>query len=118
MPQDFEDRSDTWNRRSPSAAGGESVSLTPNAEKIDILSAWSKQTPRSHSNSVSVFLKPDSEKILGELQELLELSHFPQRIESFDISNISGSENVAGIVVFENGKPARGEYRRFIIKVV
>jgi excinuclease ABC subunit C len=63
-------------------------------------------------------LKPDSEKILGELQELLELSHFPQRIESFDISNISGSENVAGIVVFENGKPARAEYRRFIIKTV
>jgi excinuclease ABC subunit C len=63
-------------------------------------------------------LKPDSEKILGDLQELLELSHFPQRIESFDISNISGSENVAGIVVFENGKPARSEYRRFIIKSV
>ena len=63
-------------------------------------------------------LKPDSEKILGDLQELLELSHFPQRIESFDISNISGSENVAGIVVFENGKPARADYRRFIIKSV
>src|SRR4030095_4206936 len=50
--------------------------------------------------------------------ELLELGHFPQRIESFDISNISGSENVAGIVVFENGKPARAAYRRFIIKSV
>ncbi|HXH68885.1 MAG TPA: hypothetical protein VNI60_00920, partial [Pyrinomonadaceae bacterium] len=40
------------------------------------------------------------------------------RIESFDISNISGSENVAGIVVFENGKPNRAEFRRFIIKTV
>ncbi|MGI8811306.1 MAG: excinuclease ABC subunit UvrC [Pyrinomonadaceae bacterium] len=63
-------------------------------------------------------LKPDSEKVLEELQELLELPHFPERIESFDISNISGAENVAGIVVFENGKPARAEYRRFIIKSV
>src|SRR5687767_14770143 len=63
-------------------------------------------------------LKPDSEKVLAELQELLELSYFPERIESFDISNISGAENVAGIVVFENGKPARAEYRRFIIKTV
>lgn len=63
-------------------------------------------------------LKPDGERVLGELQELLELPHFPQRIESFDISNISGAENVAGIVVFENGKPARAEYRRFIIKTV
>jgi excinuclease ABC subunit C len=63
-------------------------------------------------------LKPDSERVLGELQELLELPHFPQRIESFDISNISGVENVAGIVVFENGKPSRADYRRFIIKTV
>ena len=63
-------------------------------------------------------LKPDSERVLGELQELLELPHFPQRIESFDISNISGAENVAGIVVFENGKPSRAEYRRFIIRSV
>ncbi|MFT3746382.1 MAG: excinuclease ABC subunit UvrC [Pyrinomonadaceae bacterium] len=63
-------------------------------------------------------LKPDSQKVLEELQELLELSYFPERIESFDISNISGSENVAGIVVFENGKPAKANYRRFIIKSV
>ncbi|MGI9054599.1 MAG: excinuclease ABC subunit UvrC [Pyrinomonadaceae bacterium] len=63
-------------------------------------------------------LKPDSEKLLGELQEILELPHFPQKIESFDISNIQGAENVAGIVVFENGKPSRAEYRRFIIKSV
>ncbi len=63
-------------------------------------------------------LKPDTEKILGELQEILELPRFPERIESFDISNISGAENVAGIVVYENGKPARAEYRRFIIKTV
>ncbi|HEY2847142.1 MAG TPA: excinuclease ABC subunit UvrC, partial [Pyrinomonadaceae bacterium] len=63
-------------------------------------------------------LKPDSQKVLEELQELLECPHFPERIESFDISNISGSENVAGIVVFENGKPARAQYRRFIIRTV
>ncbi len=63
-------------------------------------------------------LKPDSQKVLEELQVMLELPYFPDRIESFDISNISGSENVAGIVTFENGKPARAEYRRFIIKSV
>ncbi len=63
-------------------------------------------------------LKPDTQKLLEELQEILELPHLPERIESFDISNIQGSENVAGIVVFENGKPARAEYRRLIIKTV
>ncbi|HEY0459526.1 MAG TPA: excinuclease ABC subunit UvrC [Pyrinomonadaceae bacterium] len=63
-------------------------------------------------------LKPDAQKVLEELQEILELPHLPERIESFDISNIQGSENVAGIVVFENGKPNRAEYRRLIIKTV
>jgi excinuclease ABC subunit C len=63
-------------------------------------------------------LKADTERVLEELQELLELPRFPARIESFDISNISGAENVAGIVVFENGKPNRAEYRRYKIKTV
>jgi len=63
-------------------------------------------------------LKPDTKRVLEELQELLEMANFPERIESFDISNISGAENVAGIVVFENGKPAKSGYRRFIIKSV
>jgi excinuclease ABC subunit C len=63
-------------------------------------------------------LKPDMEMVLGELQEILELPYFPERIESFDISNIQGAENVAGIVAFENGKPNRSEYRRYKIKTV
>lgn len=63
-------------------------------------------------------LKPDTQKLLEDLQEILELPYFPERIESFDISNIQGAENVAGIVVFENGKPNRAEYRRLIIKTV
>lgn len=63
-------------------------------------------------------LQPDAAKVLEEVQEVLEIAEFPERIESFDISNISGSENVAGIVVYENGKPARADYRRFLIKTV
>ncbi len=63
-------------------------------------------------------LKPDTEKVLEELQEILELAKFPAKIESFDISNISGAENVAGLVVFENGKQNRSETRRLKIKTV
>ena len=63
-------------------------------------------------------LQPDSLRVLEELQEILELPHFPERIESFDISNIQGAENVAGIVVFDNGKMNRAEYRRYKIKTV
>jgi excinuclease ABC subunit C len=63
-------------------------------------------------------LKADSEKILEELQEILELPRFPAKIESFDISNISDSDIVAGLVVFENGKQNRSETRRLMIKTV
>jgi excinuclease ABC subunit C len=63
-------------------------------------------------------LKPDMERVLEELQEVLELPRFPARIESFDVSNISGSENVAAMVVCENGKMNRQEYRKFRIKSV
>jgi len=63
-------------------------------------------------------LKPDMELVLEEMQELLELPRFPALIESFDISNISGAENVAGMVVCENGKMNRAEFRKFRIKTV
>lgn len=63
-------------------------------------------------------IKPDWTKVLVELQELLGLPNSPQRIESFDISNIQGSENVAGMVVCENGEMKKSDYRKFIIKTV
>ena len=56
--------------------------------------------------------------VLEELQETLELPRFPARIESFDVSNIQGAENVAGMVVCENGKMNRSEYRKFRIRSV
>lgn len=63
-------------------------------------------------------IKPDWSKALIELQELLGLPSVPNRIESFDISNIQGSENVAGMVVCENGEMKKSDYRKFIIKTV
>ena len=57
-------------------------------------------------------------RVLEEMQETLELPRFPARIESFDISHIQGAENVAGMVVCENGKMNRNEYRKFKIRWV
>lgn len=50
--------------------------------------------------------------ILSLLGKMLSIDP-PQRIESYDISNISGTDIVAGMVVFENGKPKKSDYRRF-----
>ncbi len=54
--------------------------------------------------------------VLEELKELLGLEVLPAYIESYDISNTAGNENVAGMVVFENGRPKKSAYRKFKIK--
>lgn len=55
---------------------------------------------------------------LTELADALDLPRMPRRIECFDISNLQGTNTVASMVVFEEGKPAKREYRRFTIKSV
>jgi excinuclease ABC subunit C len=57
-------------------------------------------------------------KALGEIQEALSLAEAPLRIECFDVSNLQGTDVVASMVVFEDGLPRKGEYRRFAIKHV
>jgi excinuclease ABC subunit C len=52
---------------------------------------------------------------LAELQEALNLEDIPERIEAFDISTIQGRFSVGGMVVFEQGKSCKAEYRRFRI---
>ena len=54
--------------------------------------------------------------VLKELGELLGLKKLPVYIESYDISNLAGTENVAGMVVFEGGKPLKSAYRKFKIR--
>lgn len=53
---------------------------------------------------------------LNELARLLGLPSAPRVIESYDISNTAGDENVAGMVVFRDGKPYKPHYRMFKIK--
>jgi excinuclease ABC subunit C len=55
---------------------------------------------------------------LEELAKILNLETIPHRLECYDISNISGTNNVSSMVVFENGAPAKKEYRKFKIKTV
>ena len=53
---------------------------------------------------------------LYELQEVLELSAVPRLMVCFDISHTQGTETVASAVFFENGEPAKGEYRKMKIR--
>lgn len=65
-------------------------------------------------------MERDMDKTLGAVQELGDVLGIPgpTRIESFDNSNIQGSDPVSAMVVFIDGKPARQEYRKYKIKTV
>jgi excinuclease ABC subunit C len=61
-------------------------------------------------------LKPSSKAIGEALQITLNLAEEPKRIESFDISHIQGTDTVASMAVWENGRMKKSDYRKFIIR--
>jgi excinuclease ABC subunit C len=77
-----------------------------------------KKVSRFERMPYSLPLAIDPERDLLELAKALGLAAPPQRIEGFDISNISGTFKVASLVSFRNGRPDRANYRRFKIKTV
>ena len=63
-------------------------------------------------------LKPNTKAIQEELQDAAGLPELPKRIECFDISHIQGAETVASMVVWEDGRMKKSDYRKFIIRTV
>lgn len=65
-------------------------------------------------------IKRDEARTIGAVREIAGILDLPvlDRMEAFDISNISGFENVGSMVVYEKGKPKRSDYRKFKIKTV
>ncbi len=91
------------------------------AEYRDLIKDLERTTKKEKSferipYTLPLSINPDSD--LVELAKILGLAAPPQRIEGFDISNISGTFKVASLVSFKNGRPDRANYRRFKIKSV
>ena len=65
-------------------------------------------------------LKREEGRTIGAVREIAELLELPrvERMEAYDISNISGFENVGSMVVYEKGKPKKSDYRKFRIRTV
>src|SRR5947199_4248676 len=63
-------------------------------------------------------MKPNARAIQDALQDALALPELPKRIECFDISHIQGAETVASMVVWEDGRMKKSDYRKFIIRTV
>jgi excinuclease ABC subunit C len=63
-------------------------------------------------------MKPSAQAIRESLQEMLGLEHAPRRIECFDVSHIQGTDKVASMVVWEDGRMKKSDYRKYIVREV
>jgi excinuclease ABC subunit C len=117
VPVDFEDRAlleDLLSER----RGRKVEILTPQrGPKRALLDLAEKNAELSFEQRFHV-LQPSGKAIAEALAEVLGLLDAPQRIECFDISHIQGTDTVASMVVWENGKMRKGDYRKFIVKTV
>ncbi len=121
IPMDFEDRELLEEILTERAA-----SLEPPRSKVEILTPQrgpkhafldlvEKNARHSFEQRFRI-LKPSSKAIVEALEQALGLPEPPRRIESFDISHLQGSDTVASLVVWENGRMKKSDYRKFIIR--
>ncbi len=87
-------------------------------DAIADLKRTTRRTEKFERIPYTLPLAIDPQRDLEELGRALGLNAAPQRIEGFDISNISGTFAVASMVSFKNGRPDRANYRRFKMKTV
>lgn len=100
--------------------GAVSVSVPKRGRKRELVAMVAKSASENLEQSRLRFLS-DEQRMTGamtDLAEALDLPRLPRRIECFDISNLHGTNSVASMTVFEDGRPAKKEYRRFTIKTV
>ena len=117
VPAELDEREalEAWLASAPGAACGSSCRSAARS------AAWSTSrtaTPRWPTRRASTRARPRKYEALETLRAVLALPALPRRIECFDISTIQGSETVASMVVCEDGRMRRGEYRKFRIRAI
>jgi len=123
VPVDFDDRvtledllSEQVAAQSPRAARIQ-VHVPQRGEKLALMDLAGTNAKSSFDQRFRV-MKPNTKAIQEAFQDALGLPELPRRIECFDISHIQGSETVASMVVWEDGKMKKSDYRKFLIKTV
>ncbi|MFY9949568.1 MAG: excinuclease ABC subunit UvrC [Candidatus Sulfotelmatobacter sp.] len=123
VPVDFEDRATLEDLLSEQLAGSDPraarvhILVPQRGDKRALIDLAGTNAKQSYDQRFRV-LKPNAKAIQEELQEVLSLPELPKRIECFDISHIQGAETVASMVVWEDGKMKKSDYRKFIIRTV
>jgi excinuclease ABC subunit C len=123
VPVDFEDREELEDALSEQLAGegGRAtrvhITVPQRGDKRELIDLAGNNAKQSYDQRFRV-MKPNARAIQEAFQDALALAELPKRIECFDISHIQGAETVASMVVWEDGKMKKSDYRKFIIKTV
>jgi excinuclease ABC subunit C len=115
VPIDFEDRELLEETLADRAEHKVEIFTPQRGNKRSFLDLVESNAKHSFEQRFRV-LKPSSKAIGEALQNALNLPEEPQRIESFDISHIQGTDTVASMVVWEKGRMKKSDYRKFIIR--
>lgn len=123
VPVEFEDREMLEEVLSEqlAAGGGRAtrvhIEIPQRGDKRSLIDLASNNAKQLYDQRFRV-MKPNAKAIQEALQDALALPEPPRRIECFDISHIQGAETVASMVVWEDGKMKKSDYRKFIIRTV
>jgi len=117
VPVDFEDREALEELLSEKRNRRVEIRTPQRGQKKALLALVQTNARHSFDGRFRV-LKPSSRAIQEALQDGLNLPAPPSRIECFDVSHIQGTDKVASMVVWEDGRMKKADYRKFIIKTV
>jgi excinuclease ABC subunit C len=116
-PVDFEDRTELEELLSEKRGSKVEILVPQRGEKRSLIDLAAQNAKQSFDQRFRV-MKPQAKAVQEALQDALGLPDPPKRIECFDISHIQGAETVASMVVWEDGKMNKSEYRKFIVRTV
>jgi excinuclease ABC subunit C len=117
IPVDFEDREALEVLLSEKRGARVHIDVPQKGDKRSLIDLVGTNARQSYDQRFRV-MKPRTEVLKSVLQDVFMLPEPPTRIECFDISHIQGTETVASMVVWEDGKMKNADYRKFIIRTV
>ena len=116
-PVDFEDRATLEDLLSEQRGTRVQVLVPQRGEKRSLIDLAARNAKQSFEQRFRV-MKPQLRQVQETLQDELALPDLPRRIECFDISHLQGAETVASMVVWEDGRMKKSDYRKFLIQGV
>jgi len=117
VPVDFEDREELEELLSEKKGHKVEILIPQRGQKKALLDLVETNAKHAFQQRFRI-MHPTSKAMQEALQDALGLPEPPKRIECFDISHIQGTDKVASMVVWEDGRMKKSDYRKFIIRTV